>query len=78
MNDFITPYSQTRGIVDNSISVAKTRLESNQKRMDSEKERIEQYRQERLASYYRMQSDLKQAERDRKRLEAMQNQNNGN
>lgn len=46
--------------------------------MDSEKERIEQYRQERLASYYRMQSDLKQAERDRKRLEAMQNQNNGN
>ena len=76
MNDFITPYSQTRGIVDNSIAVARTRLENNQKRVDSERERIEQYRQERLASYYRMQSDLQQAERDRKRLESMQNQNN--
>ncbi|TKZ35849.1 flagellar filament capping protein FliD [Brachyspira catarrhinii] len=75
MNDFITPYSQTRGIVDNSISVARTRLENNQRRVDSERERIEQYRQERLASYYRMQSDLQQAERDRKRLESMQNQN---
>ena len=75
MNDFITPYSQTRGIVDNSIAVARTRLESNQRRVDSERERIEQYRQERLASYYRMQSDLQQAERDRKRLESMQNQN---
>mgnify|MGYP004664799869 FL=1 len=76
MNDFITPYSQTRGIVDNSISVARTRLENNQRRVDTERERIEQYRQERLASYYRMQSDLQQAERDRKRLESMQNQNN--
>ena len=76
MNDFITPYSQTRGIVDNSIAVARTRLENNQRRVDSERERIEQYRQERLASYYRMQSDLQQAERDRKRLESMQNQNN--
>ena len=76
MNDFITPYSQTRGIVDNSIAVARTRLENNQKRVDSERERIEQYRQERLASYYRMQSDLQQAERDRKRLESMQNHNN--
>lgn len=76
MNDFITPYSQTRGIVDNSISVARTRLENNQRRMDSERERIEQYREERLASYYRMQSDLQQAERERKRLESMQN--NGN
>ena len=75
MNDFITPYSQTRGIVDNSIAVARTRLENNQRRVDSERERIEQYRQERLASYYRMQSDLQQAERDRKRLESMQNQN---
>ena len=76
MNDFITPYSQTRGIVDNSISVARARLENNQRRVDSERERIEQYREERLASYYRMQSDLQQAERDRKRLESMQNQNN--
>ena len=76
MNDFITPYSQTRGIVDNSIAVARTRLENNQRRVDSERERIEQYREERLASYYRMQSDLQQAERDRKRLESMQNQNN--
>ena len=75
MSDFITPYSQTRGIVDNSIAVARTRLENNQRRVDSERERIEQYRQERLASYYRMQSDLQQAERDRKRLESMQNQN---
>ncbi len=75
MNDFITPYSQTRGIVDNSIAVARTRLENNQRRVDSERERIEQYREERLASYYRMQSDLQQAERDRKRLESMQNQN---
>ena len=75
MNDFITPYSQTRGIVDNSISVARARLENNQRRVDSERERIEQYREERLASYYRMQSDLQQAERDRKRLESMQNQN---
>lgn len=76
MNDFITPYSQTRGIVDNSISVARTRLENNQKRIETERERIEQYRQERIASYYRMQSDLQQAERDRKRLESMQNNNN--
>lgn len=75
MNDFITPYSQTRGIVDNSISVARTRLENNQKRIETERERIEQYRQERIASYYRMQSDLQQAERDRKRLESMQNNN---
>lgn len=76
MSDFITPYSQTRGLVDNSISVARARLENNQKRMESERERIEQYRQERLASYYKMQSDLQQAERDRKRLESMQNNNN--
>ena len=76
MNDFVTPYSQTRGIVENSIAMTKSRLDDNKKRMDAEKDRIEEYRQQRLASYYRMQSELQQAERERKRLESMQNQNN--
>ena len=76
MNDFVTPYSQTRGIVENTIAMTKTRLDDNKKRMDAEKDRIEEYRQQRLASYYRMQSELQQAERERKRLESMQNQNN--
>ena len=75
MSDFVTPYSQTRGIVENSIAVAKNRLEDNKKRMDAEKDRIEEYRQQRLASYYKMQSELQQAERERKRLESsFQNQ----
>lgn len=77
MSDFVTPYSQTRGIVENSITMTKSRLEDNKKRMDAEKDRIEEYRQQRLASYYQMQSELQQAERERKRLESSLNPNNG-
>ncbi|WP_295155868.1 flagellar filament capping protein FliD [uncultured Brachyspira sp.] len=76
MSDFITPYSQTRGIVENSITMTKSRLDANKKRMDAEKDRIEEYRQQRLASYYKMQSQLQQAERERKRLESSLNKNN--
>ncbi|WP_456060509.1 hypothetical protein, partial [Brachyspira pilosicoli] len=64
-------------IVENSIAMTKSSLDDNKKRMDAERDRIEEYRQQRLASYYRMQSELQQAERERKRLESMQNQNNG-
>ena len=77
MSDFVTPYSQTRGIVENSITMTKSRLEDNKKRMDAEKDRIEEYRQQRLASYYQMQAELQQAERERKRLESSLNPNNG-
>ena len=77
MSDFVTPYSQTRGIVENSIMMTRNRLEDNKKRMDDEKDRIEEYRQQRLASYYKMQGELQQAERERKRLESSLNQNAG-
>ena len=77
MSDFVTPYSQTRGIVENSIMMTRNRMEDNKKRMDDEKDRIEEYRQQRLASYYQMQSELQQAERERKRLESSLNQNAG-
>ena len=77
MSDFVTPYSQTRGIVENSIIMTRNRLEDNKKRMDDEKDRIEEYRQQRLASYYKMQGELQQAERERKRLESSLNQNAG-
>lgn len=77
MSDFVTPYSQTRGIVENSIAMTKSRLDDNKRRMDDEKDRIEEYRQQRLASYYQMQAELQQAERERKRLESSLNQNNG-
>ncbi len=78
MSDFITPYSQTRGIVENSIAVTRNRLNDNKRRMDAERDKIEEYRQQRLASYYRMQSELQQAEIERKRLESSLNQNTGN
>lgn len=78
MSDFITPYSQTRGIVENSIAMTRSRLEDNKKRMDAEKDRIEEYRQQRLASYYKMQSELQQAERERKRLESSFQNQTGN
>ena len=79
MSDFITPYSQTRGIVENSIAMTKTRLDDNKKRMNDEKDRIENYRQQRMASYYRMQAELQEAERERKRLEnSLQQNNNSN
>ncbi|MDO6994875.1 flagellar filament capping protein FliD [Brachyspira innocens] len=77
MSDFVTPYSQTRGIVENSIMMTRNRMEDNKKRMDDEKDRIEEYRQQRLASYYKMQGELQQAERERKRLESSLNQNAG-
>ena len=77
MSDFVTPYSQTRGIVENSIMMTRNRMEDNKKRMDAEKDRIEEYRQQRLASYYKMQGELQQAERERKRLESSLNQNAG-
>lgn len=69
MNDFILPYSQTRGIVENSITMTKSKLDNNKKRMDSERDRIEEYRQDRLNTYYRLQSQLEAAERERKRIE---------
>ena len=78
MSDFVTPYSQTRGIVENSITMTRSRLEDNKKRMDAEKDRIEEYRQQRLASYYKMQSELQQAERERKRLESSFQNQGGN
>lgn len=78
MSDFITPYSQTRGIVENSIAMTRSRLEDNKKRMDAEKDRIEEYRQQRLASYYKMQSELQQSERERKRLESSFQNQTGN
>ena len=79
MSDFIIPYSQTRGIVENSIAMTKTRLDDNKKRMNDEKDRIENYRQQRMASYYRMQAELQEAERERKRLEnSLQQNNNSN
>lgn len=77
MSDFVTPYSQTRGIVENSIMMTRNRMEDNKKRMDDEKDRIEEYRQQRLSSYYQMQAELQQAERERKRLESSLNQNAG-
>lgn len=79
MNEFITPYSQTRGIVDNTIIMARSKMEDNKKRMDTEKDRIDQYRDSRTAAYYKMQSELQNAEREQKRLEAMQKaQQSGN
>ncbi|MDA1470315.1 hypothetical protein OGZ02_16210 [Brachyspira hyodysenteriae] len=79
MSDFVTPYSQTRGIVENSIMMTRNRMEDNKKRMDDEKDRIEEYRQQRpIFFYYQMQAELQQAERERKkRLESSLNQNAG-
>lgn len=78
LNDFITPYAQTRGIVDNTIAMTKTQLNDNKKRMDTERERVDQYRESRTAAYYKMQSELKNAEREQKRLESLQRSQQGN
>lgn len=69
MNDVITPYSQTRGILDNTIAVNKSKLKENADRITKEKEKIDAFRQSRVEAYYRMQSELKNAERERTRLE---------
>ena len=78
MEEAIKPYSQTRGIVENAVIVAKERLETNGTQVSKEKDKIASYRSSREAAYYNMQSELKNAERERSSLESMQKAQNSN
>ncbi len=76
IEEAIRPYAQLRGVVDNSIASSKAKLESNGKLVESEKDRVDNYRASRTEAYYKMQSELKNAESESKRLDSMQNAGN--
>jgi len=78
MDESIRPYAQTRGIVDNAIIVAKERLETNGEQITKEREKIANFRNERESAYYNMQSELRNAERERRSLESMHQLQNRN
>lgn len=78
MNDFVTPYIQVRGIIENSTTMAKAKLKSNQEQTVKERERVAAFRDERTAAYYKMQTDMKNSEKQMKQLEAMQRAQMGN
>lgn len=73
IEEAIRPYAQLRGVVDNSIASSKAKLESNGKLVQNEKDRVDDYRASRTEAYYKMQSQLKNAESESKRLDSMQN-----
>lgn len=78
MSEAIRPYTQTRGVVENAIIVAKERLKTNGNQVSKESDKVASYRDSREAAYYNMQAQLKDAERERSRMESMQRSQNNN
>lgn len=69
-------YSRTRGIIDTTVISSKDKLEYLNTRITKEKDKIALYRKAQESKYMKMENDLKNAEREMKRLDQTQRQSN--